>query len=67
MTIFSLLLQQIEEELGPDSQVPAETRPGLLALFYRDMEQQEAYRIILTEDERRQVYDLLSSLSIDAN
>lgn len=60
---LSLLHQQIETEIGPHSQVPVECRPELVQRFLRDLES-EAYRILLTEEEREQVRALLTQPTV---
>jgi hypothetical protein len=62
---YSLLLRQIDQEVGPDSQVRPEHKPHLVDLFHRDLEQEPAYQVLLTEEERRDIYDLLSTISND--
>lgn len=66
MTSFpTLLRQQIEDELGPRSQVPSETQKTLRMKFARDMESKEYKAIMeeLTEEEREEIQALLHSLS----
>jgi hypothetical protein len=59
---YSLLLRQIDQEVGPDSQVSPEHKPHLVDLFRRDLEREPAYQVLLTEAERREVYNLLAAL-----